>query len=660
MIAKPLLTIDKFSGMNNNGGVFYVDGFTPRNENGVSMMSEDFACGEKFTSATTGFANIGSIKSIEYMYSLVGGNTYSLLLDDAGKVWRYASAGGQGEMGGSGNDGAYKPCTLPDIQQLTNGNLVYTSAYHLSSIIRGKVKTGSSTTKIIDTDGRNFVTLGLTTSSPNNIVTNTITGAKYTITTISTTTATNDTLEFTAITGKDNTANDEFLAFVGTKYLMNYSDGTSGSTNLGTHFIGQPDATIWSRPIVQWGDIFLIGNGNYLSSLTADASTIDNSYKQLPVGFQLLDVSVNNTYILVSAMSNTGQPHLLLWDGFSDGWNNIMPIEDATYSLAAYENGWVYVILNTLFYTDGQNKTRMSEYCDATSTNRYSIAPTSPNNIAVYNDKIYIASSSTGNYRRILPGVYVFDKDFGWTFVPVSYSGRLFGIPTSLFVKREPGSNFSFRTGIEYGAGSTYGFITGEAVNTVGYDTRSFMYYLDFKQPQQVKEIQLVLQASTKYSDEPQASTSSDVTINIGDGNDDIYKHLQAYSVSKTAVDGDTIANTYGATWPGTLNAEIQLLDGGYGGERTYITAIANPGTANEVWTVSPALSKNYAGGGSLLNIRQINVRKCETKTVNRNQLNEPVRFQTPGFISDKCFIEVVVRGKTNSFNVSVVDINLF
>jgi hypothetical protein len=70
MNTKPLVTIDKFTGMSGQGGIFWLDGFSPRKENGVSMLSDSYTATQVLDTATTGFSNINSINSIAYTSTL--------------------------------------------------------------------------------------------------------------------------------------------------------------------------------------------------------------------------------------------------------------------------------------------------------------------------------------------------------------------------------------------------------------------------------------------------------------------------------------------------------------------------------------------------------------------------------------------------------------
>ena len=197
-------------------------------------------------------------------------------------------------------------------------------------LIRGYCKTGSTSSKIIDGDGRDLSTLG----ASGNKVQNLTTGAIYSITSITDENATKDALNFTAQAGKDIAAGDEFLV-----YVYNKITTTSYSLN--------------KRQVKQFGDVFYVLNGNNLGRMESDESTWNASYKLFPSGYESLSFDVNSGKMLFSAKNNIGKSTLLLWDGFSDGWNNILDLDGEVYSIKSYKSGWVYILKGVIYYTDG-------------------------------------------------------------------------------------------------------------------------------------------------------------------------------------------------------------------------------------------------------------------------------------------------------------------
>ena len=280
----------------------------------------------------------------------------------------------KGKVGEQGSTGTYLPSKKPDLFQLPSGNILFTSSRHLGLIVRGLNKT-ASTTKIVDKEGRDFTTLGLSTSAPNNNVVNLKTGATYTITSISTTTNTNDTLNFSA--GVSVSANDEFMAFAYTFKDLNFVNGKDGTEITTPHFAGQQSQEYWTRQIHKYGNQYMISNGNYIALLANDEATMDGMYKHLPVGEQIIAFNPNSVdNILVSSVNNNGLGHLLLWDGSSDGWQQILNIDAAPNAVHNTGSGWMFLLDGVIYYTDGLNIENMISFPENSRERQLIIQPT--------------------------------------------------------------------------------------------------------------------------------------------------------------------------------------------------------------------------------------------------------------------------------------------
>jgi hypothetical protein len=172
MIAKPLFSIDKFSGMTDDGGMYYLDGFSVEKESGASSLDENYFTNELLNSSTTNFTGFNCV-AMTVLMPLTGSNLnaetvgYKLMINDIGYFYTRGTgtvgSGGvyRGRIGGSSSSGTYRSSFKPDLFQLPSGNVLWTSKLHTGVMYRGLVMTGSSTTKIVDTAGRNFSTLGM-------------------------------------------------------------------------------------------------------------------------------------------------------------------------------------------------------------------------------------------------------------------------------------------------------------------------------------------------------------------------------------------------------------------------------------------------------------------------------------------------------------------
>jgi hypothetical protein len=651
MISKPKLTIDKFSGMSNEGGTFYLDGFSVENENGVQSLDEAYRVYEELNNNDTNFTNLSNIKAISYIYGLpnsnIGTSSPLRIITTGGKFFASYSGGisnYEGEIGGIASGGGYLYSQQPDIFELNSGNILYTGAYHAGLMIRGKVDAGSDTTKIIDADGRDLSALGASTITPNNKVTNLSTGEQYTITSITTTNSTNDTLNFAA--GVTNSENDEFVVFVNTKFTL-------GTT---TQFQGQQRNVYWGRPIRQYGDQYMIANGNYIALIANDEETFDATYKQLPAGYQMLTFETGAMeQILVSAYDKKGNNYLLLWDGFSNGWNEIIPVVRAPQTLKAYGSGWIFMADGIIYITDGRSIQKLIAHPDANSSTKINTAH--HNSIEILGDDIYFAIG-TSNSQRQTRGVLIYNMNTGLHFFKTKENGRGFAQPQCIYVNNKISITSLYSTNsrrLEIANSNSLNSISSGGNSTNSSDFKSIVYYIDFKQDTQVKEVWLNIRNTMRRYFDNRDNKNTIISVNYGNGNAPIIKYGSISDNTTT-----TMTNPNGAYYPGVVGEEVEVLGGSYpsevAGERTFIQSIADAGTSSEVWTVSPALSSSTETTSEL---RVWSVKNGETKTITLDDLSSPVKFDT-NFIGSKMWLEIVVRGTTNSFPISIDNIQLF
>jgi len=648
MISEPKFQITKFSGMSNQGGTFYVDGFSIENENGLSSMDESFTINEVAHTATTNFADIGKIKAKIYLYSLpsstlLANTAYTLMFD--GKNFFTADSGTssvyKGKIGGLTSSGTYKYTEKPDLFQLPSGNILFTSSRHLGLMVRGTCASGSSTTKIVDKDGRNLSTLGLSTDAPNNKVVNLKTGEQYTITSISTTNSTNDTLNFSA--GTANAENDEFIGFVYTHKDLN--DTITIPT-----FAGQQDQEYWARPIQLYGNQYMIGNGNYIAILANDEATIDTTYKQLPSGYQLIDFKVNSyDNILVSAVDNKGRGHLLLWDGSSDGWQQILDLDAAPKAIKGSGGGWIYLLDGVIYYTDGLNINPLITWSETSPKSAFNT--TNFNGITSYNGVYYFCVEGSGLADRSTSGVMVFNSNSGLALFKLKSNGVAFKVPYSINIKTEANINSTYSTDpvLEIAGDGFYNQATFNTSSTDTKNHKSFVYLTDLGQETKITEVQLNLKRSTKSSFANRNNKNTTISVNYGNGRKPILGYGKANITSTTAV-----ANVNGDIYPGEVGQEIEFISGNVAGQRTFIKSIENAGTVSETWVID-AVSTT----GTDCEYRAWGLNNGETKNITLDDLSKPVRFPI-SFFGDKMWLEITVRGVANSFPVSINSILIF
>jgi hypothetical protein len=663
MISKPKLTIDKFSGMSNEGGTFYLDGFSVENENGVQSLDEKYTISEVNNSSDTGFTNMNNIVAITNVFTLPDSTSsgaltgYPLMLNDNSKLFTHFSfPGNSGEIGGISSSGDYRNTSRGDLFQLPSGKILYTTARHLSLIVRGTVDAGSSTTTIIDKDGRDFTTLGIEIGFT---VTNIIKRKQYEITSITTTNNTNDTLNFTAVDSSPNEDTDEFMVFIYEYKDFNFVDGDSTNTTTGNPitvptFKGQIDQFRWSRPIKQYGDQYIIANGNYISLLANDESTIDNTYKQLPVGYQILAMEVNGSRILISVVDMKGKGHILLWDGFSSGWNEILDIEIAPKAIYPSGQGWIYLLDSTIYYTDGRNIQELISYPE--NTKDTALNTTNFNAITSLDNSFFFCVDGYPGTRSE-DGVLVYNPKNGLQFFKCKSNGRGFPTPYCAYV------NTGVRLDQDYSSSSQLMVAGEEFHNVVNFyrsstdtkDYKAFLLFIDLKQETKISEVWLNIKRGTKNRTNFSGRDNATISVNYGDNKTPILSYLSVKPVSPT-----TVENTIGAEYPGVVGQEVEFVGSegisAISGQRTFIQSINRPGESLENWQIDPPLSDTLSNNQTA---RGWGLFNAETKDISISDLSKPLRFPV-NFLGDKMWLEVVVRGTSNSFPISINNIQLF
>lgn len=624
--------------MTDEGGLYFNEGFNPRNINGNVMMEESYGVSGVSKKGDTGYANLATVMAYTNFTDSIQNGTDTLMIDNAGYIYykQHASpisALYNGQIHNIPNTNGVYLSYYPDILATDNGNFLYTSRGHIGIGYYGRVKTGSSTTKIIDTDSRDWTALGVdTTKGDRNKVTNLRTGVEYTITSISG--SGNIEVNFTTSGANDNLENDPFIVWIDSKFQL---------TALQTAIV----ITI-PRKIYQYGDIYLITNDNYLAYVGDDESTFEAQYKQLPVTYKAKYLTVNGTKVAVSATSPDGGG-ILLWDGFSDGWLNIMDLDTAPLCVANYKTGFVFLVNNYLLFSDGYQLQKLSTYPDRLPSTVGGGVANGYNSIIIRNDKVFIASSST-NSNRILGGTIIYDFAYGWSYVPAIndssntrfnyYTGNTTSIILNNYITQCNDGNISK--------------ITNYGQYTETYQNKSFILLADFNTAVNIGAIGLNISSNlSTYLDESVSTIKkTKITVSIGDAHNGIFNYNQVKAgsaASSIIVDGTLTYNEVGN--------EIQFMDGATSGERSFITAIADKGTTSETWTISPVISGTPTTSSY---VRIINVKKTETKTIDADKFNEEIRFNADGFYSNKCFIEVVVHGLAESTPISILDINIY
>ena len=634
MNEKPIISINKFTGM-GEGGILSCEGFYPETDNGKSVMSEGFYTSSILTSATTGFTNLGTITSVLSLASIFSRTTvYQLYLNSAGKFLSYIGIGTdivKGEIHSGANS-----IVASDMIETANNNILYTGLDYIGSGSRSKA-TGGSTTTLVDTT-KDFTVLGI---AANDKVTNLKTGIEYTVNSISG--AGNSTLNFTANGANTNAANNEYIVWNDNAFDI-----------ITTALSWQPQTLTWVKQIKQYGSVYMFTNGNWLGEITAAETSVDPTFKQLPYKHQALCFETNVSMILVSAEFN-GKGVLLLWDGYSDGWNNILEIDSPVVALKRYKQGWTYVLNGIAYFTDGYQIVKLSSINQSQPLQYKSINPINYNSLIVFNNFLLcLANANDGNL--FISGVYAIDLSDarkGWTEFGVIKTTHPNGLGNCIslinqfsgFQTIQVGGN-TFVSNILYGEGGAI------------YNDKSLLMYIDLPQSVSISGVGINLTRYLKLFNQDTSSLTRDIQVSIGDGSRGLISRVFStatgfYTTNKVRMDETLYLDNQ-------IGDEIFISDTASPlyGERAFITANSNPGTATTDYTISPAVSGASAAATTLKILR---LKKLERKTISNIDLNKEVMFYgNGGNKSNKIFIEIVSFGQTNALPLNIADINIY
>jgi len=641
-LQKPLISLKQFTGMGENG-IYFLDGFLPKKLQGQTVLTQGWGSYSFIPPSTSGFASLSTLIGLA-VYQHVSDNQVAAL-DDQGNIFDFNNLGvnKQGLIHQIPSTGTLIAGLSGGMFATRKGNILYSSANHLGVGWVGKA-TGGSTSTLIDTT-RNFTDLGLSNAAGSNKVFNLTKGALYTITSISTTTNTNDTLNFGA--GTATGANDWYIAFSD----MRFTFGTTNVANL--HFSPQPATIYWNRQIILWNGTYYILNGNYIAALAVDETTwtadlvgaqtapSDKFKKQFPSNHHGIMFDYNQDRMLV-ATYNQGRGALLLWDGYSPNWISILETDTPAAGMDRYGSGWVVLIGASLYYTDGYSLQYLDKLPDSLCTD---VAIPKKSNMVSTEDGILISfSGSTG--KRLVPGVYSFNiKDRTWAYLPmIDKNGKGNQTAPNLFLANK------YDTGASRGTPNVIAGWT-EIAKIVNQNAKKSSVLMYIKLPQKMGITGIELNLAPKNDSAPTSTSQTNkVRVNYGQGIHPMYSVFTPGGASTTTM----LANASGAYMVTRVGQKIFVQTGSTGYESSYITSIANGGTSGEQLTVSPAFSV-----APTTPVRVLDLYPAGSLDVCSASFPQETRFTVPSFYSDKIWIEVVMENQ-DVFPLDLAEVHLY
>jgi len=630
MQSKPILTIKNFAGMEDNG-CYWCESMSIKKVNGESVLRPEWYAGSFLHSDLTGFTNMQVLNGLATINFDIDG--YCLAVSNQ-YMFVFHSIGASSYQGEAHSLSGATQSTYPDIILTGQSNFLYSSANHLGLGYRGQCKTGSGTTKIIDTDGRNFA--GVTH------VYNIKNKESYTVTSVTTTTAANDTLNFNA--GTANAAGDWFICFIDAKFSFH-------STTV--QYKGQESSTTWKRQIKLWGSTFYILNGNYLAALSATETTwttdvLSYNNKQFPTNSQGLCFDINQDRALISCDCN-GRGKLLLWDGYSTNWTNILDIESPARAMVSYKNGWLYTMGYSIYWTDGYNIQFVTKLLDSRITNYFG---GSFNSMKMINGLLFLSLSPTGSGRQI-GGNYVYDFENGWIYFPSYGTGR-FASGGNVFYVYYGELPVILTSNSDNSAGSRI-----YTINRIYQSQPSeCSYILHIKLPQKINIKMIELSLGTNNIDFDRENSSTSVTVNYGDGNYTFLSKFKPVNTSTYTILNNSDGNkTFVKT--GML---LRVQSGANGWQRSYVESIDAEGTTNEAIHLTSALTNLPS---NLCYVYSYNLYSAGVKTINVCDIDRELLYNVPSFYSDSLYLEVHMKTapgseSDNSIKPDLLGINIY
>lgn len=619
-------------------GIYYAESFASRTINGVRVLTPTFSITASISNNTSGFSNLGNLVGMTSisLYSADITITSILGISDDSKIFHYAHVIGtsRGEVHTNTDGGS-----APGIFTLDSENLLYTGATRVGIGYRGVCGSGSGTTKIIDSAGRNWSTYGVSSSTGHNKVYNFNNGQEYTITSISTTNSTNDTLNFSA--GTANATGDIFIAFNDEGYG---TDLDLFTTTAYPQYTSQKTQSAIIHQIRQFNDgTYYILNGKFLAQLDSDEHTFNDNAKELPANTEGTCLAINQGQILIGA-SWKGKGKLLLWNGFIDGFLSIIPLETAPQAMEAYSNGWIVVIGSSLYFTNGYSMTLVTtlpdaDYFGATATVSY-------NGMKIVQDRVYLNVMMSGT-NRAKSGTWIYDFKSGWSYLPSRTSSGTFLNGQTMGAIASVVSNGSNRLFTSYSSlnpapSSDTSFI-GRLFDQTGYNPNAIIL-IEFGTQRTVKKVTLGIGIKNIGTRTSSSATTAKIEVAVGDARLPLFRTFLSGTSNTTTLLKNTQGDKHGAS--AVLGQQIRIQKGGAAGERSYISSIANGGTTSEQLTLYPALSAAPSDSQSvlLMNLRSAknSITITDQAVPERNQCD----FIIEGVMyTDKIFLEVSVTG---------------
>lgn len=377
--------------------------------------------------------------------------------------------------------------------------------------------------------------------------------------------------------------------FSGSSTASNYTI-YMGSTEEWKDF-GSSHSSTDPRPMDVFEDWVVMGNGNAVALLNVTDDSFNNEGLLLPSGYKVSCLRSSRTGILIGVNFNN-RGALLLWDAQADGsiapwiWFNanikaVIPTVSGSY-------GWVVITSRGIYLTDGYTILPVYEQMPDDVINFSDIVGSvGAQSADIVGNYLIFFGGSTFNRQR--PGTYFFNllnKTF--EFCPVSN-----GVQANLFFGAIFYDN-AFTVHCSYQSLHPAVSVIGSVLNAVP----SSAYLIT--EPKGLGDGKTSFAGNEKTADAAKLSIlqntrglgSAPMTFNVSLKLYNYKRPLWSYAQTNLTPGSTTTLNVDGTIFVSAAQVgdEITVLEGANAGLVRHITAIANPGTSNETWTLDSAL----------------------------------------------------------------------
>ena len=636
-MADPKLVLNKFAGV-GNGGFHYLEGFQPFDLDGHVILRQNFKVDFTLNSSShADWANLPILTAMAHVYE--NGADYAYGIGNK-YITRHKMSTPASESYGAilhaiaqGTSTYF--CKYPDILKTETGNLLYTQRQHLGKAIYGIHDGGDdATNNVVDSLARDLSALGVTAGD---LIYNLRDGSFATVTGVSG--VGNKQIDFSGnwSGSADIDDGDEWVCMVDDAH--DFDDGSEYP-----HFPGQLSMNNWSRTIINFDGDYFMGNGVYISKLDNDETTWDNVYSKLPENAEVQDMAVRSDRVLIGANVG-GQAMILLWDGVTQNkYLSKEYLKGFVSSVKQYRSGWLFLVGNTIYWTDGYASKKLSAVPDS---NEFWNAEYCPKSMNISGD-LAVISAGIGDANRTKDGVWIYNIIRNeWMFNPyeASTNGKSLNNTTN-------GSVFRLKNGttdkilVSYADDASKKSLSEVKAQYANSNTSMAIIRYNSVGALTINNVEVTLAQRT--SEILSQSVAGTLICAIANNDYALWTYGtvngNSTSLNKIVVDGTSTTSN-----KGKVGDMIRILENNARGEIAFIASIAGAGTSSETYTLDRNLSA-LPQDTALFQIMPFH--KMQEYTIAGRQLDSPYVFASGQEVHGDFFVLVYLLSTTGVFEI--------